>query len=121
LPFMQLTGKGTVDLAAATIDYRMSARVLEKPEFVQDTTAEELEEFTEAVIPLRVTGPLDAPSIRPDIEKMFKDRVEEEIKQQLLDKLLGGREKKTAEDDSEEDEEDIEDRLKKSLRDLLKF
>jgi AsmA protein len=53
LPFMRLTGKGSVDFAAAEIDYRLSARILESPEFAQDATAEELEEFTEAVIPLR--------------------------------------------------------------------
>ncbi len=35
LPFMQLTGSGSVDLAAAKIDYRMTARILERPEFAQ--------------------------------------------------------------------------------------
>ena len=123
LPFMRLTGNGTVDFAAATIDYRMNARVLEKPEFAQDATTEELEEFTEAVIPLRITGPLTAPSIKPDIEAMFKKRIKEEIKNQLLDKLLGGRDKETTGDDADEpqEEKDIEEKLKDSLRDLFKL
>jgi AsmA protein len=93
MPFMQLTGKGKVDFAAAELDYRMTARILEKPEFVEGATEAELEEFTEAEIPLRVTGSLLDPSIAPDIEEMLKEevreKVEEEIKDKLLKKLLG--------------------------------
>jgi AsmA protein len=93
LPFMRLTGNGTVDFPTAEIDYRMTARILESPEFVEAASEEELEEFTEAVIPLRITGSLAGPSIAPDIEEMLKeevrDKVEEEIKDQLK-KLLGG-------------------------------
>ncbi len=93
LPFMQLTGKGSVDFAAAEVDYRMTARILENPEFAADATAEELDEFTEAKIPLRITGSLADPTIAPDIEEMLKEevkeRVEEEIKDKLLKKLFG--------------------------------
>ncbi|MCH8058934.1 MAG: AsmA family protein [Proteobacteria bacterium] len=123
LPFMQLTGQGTVDFAAATIDYRMSARVLEKPEFVQDATVEELDEFSGAVIPLRITGSLSAPSIRPDIEAMLKQRVKEDIKNRLIDKLFGSRDKETTGNDVKEPqkEKDIEEQLKDSLRDLFKL
>ena len=87
LPFMQLTGKGSVDLAAAEMDYRLSARVLKKPEFAGGMTAEELEDFTEAVIPLRIDGPLADPSIQPDIEEMLKDELEEKVRDKLEDKL----------------------------------
>jgi len=93
LPFMQLTGKGSVDFAAAEVDYRMTARILDNPEFVADVSPEELEEFTEAEIPLRITGPLADPSIAPDIEEMLKKevkkKVEDEIKDKLLKKLFG--------------------------------
>jgi len=93
LPFMQLTGKGSVDFAAAEVDYRMTARILENPEFAAEATAEELDEFTEAKIPLRITGSLADPTIAPDIEEMLKEevreKVEEEIKDKLLKKLFG--------------------------------
>ena len=87
LPHMQITGSGTVDLAAATVNYGMTARVLERPELLQGATAEELDAFTEAVIPMKITGPLASPSVRPDVEKLLRQRVEDEIKDKLEDKL----------------------------------
>ena len=89
LPFMQLTGKGQVNIPAGTLNYAMDARILERPEFLQDATPEELDEFTEAVIPLKITGPIASPSVKPDLEKLLKKRVEDEIKDQLKDKLKG--------------------------------
>ncbi len=89
LPFMQLTGGGEIDFAAATIDYRMTARVLERPEFATGATEEELEEFTEAVIPIKVTGSLLDPSIAPDIGKMIRDEAEKEVRDALMDAIFG--------------------------------
>jgi len=89
LPFMQLTGNGQVDFAAGEVDYRMTARILELPEFVEGATEAELEEFTEAVIPLRISGSLLDPSIAPDFEELLKEKVEEELKDLLRKKLFG--------------------------------
>ena len=89
LPFMRLTGKGSVDFAEARVDYRLTARVLERPEFAEGATEEELKEFTEAVIPLKISGPLADPSIKPDVEAMLK----KEAKKKLLERLLGGDDK----------------------------
>lgn len=88
LPFMQLTGRGSVDFAAAEVDYRMTARIFENPEFAADATAEELDEFTEAKIPLRITGSLADPTIAPDIEEMLKEEVKEKVEEEIKDKLL---------------------------------
>ncbi len=92
LPFMRLTGKGEVDFAAGKVDYGLVARILEKPELAGTLTPEELEDFTEAEIPLRISGSLAAPSIAPDVEEMLKEevkkKVEEELKERLLDKLF---------------------------------
>jgi AsmA protein len=130
LPFMQLTGNGTVDLAAGEVDYSMQARVLEQPEFVDQATAAELEDFTEAVIPLRITGPLADPSIQPDVEAMLRAEVEqavekevEKLTKKLLGDLLGGSSTPAAgepgeegadpAEPEEEPEDDLEDALKK--------
>jgi len=87
LPFMQLTGAGSVDIPAATVDYHLRARVLKKPEALEDATEAELTDFTKAVIPLRITGPIAKPNVKPDVEELLKKRVEEEIKERLEDKL----------------------------------
>ena len=87
LPFMQLTGRGQIDLVAATVDYSLVARVLDRPEFLLDATDEELNEFTQAEIPLKISGSLASPSVKPDLEKLLRKRVEDEIKDKLKDKL----------------------------------
>jgi AsmA protein len=89
LPFMQLTGGGLVDIPAGTVDYSLSARILERPEFLHDASPEELDEYTEAVIPLKIEGPLTSPSVSPDLEKLLRKRVEDELKDKLKDKLKG--------------------------------
>lgn len=129
LPFMRLTGSGNVDLPAATVNYNLTARVLERPDTLQGVTEEELADFTEAVIPLKITGPLSSPSVKPDIEKLLRKKVEAEVKDRLLDKLLGGKKEAPpaegetqAEGEAEEpaEEQDVEEQIKDKLKDLLK-
>lgn len=132
LPFMQMSGRGTVDLAAATVNYDLTARVLERPESLQNVTEAELKDFTKAVIPLKITGPLSSPSVKPDVEKLLRKRVEDEIKGRLLGDLLGGKKQTppaegepVAEPPAEGEpkeapaEESVEDQLKDKLKDLL--
>lgn len=87
LPFMRLTGGGQVDLVAATIDYNLIARVLDRPGLLQNATQEELNEFTQAEIPLRISGPLTSPSVKPDLEKLLRKRIEDKIKDKLKERL----------------------------------
>ena len=88
LPFMQLTGNGDVNLPEATIDYRLSARIFREPEVLEEATPEEIDDFTKTVIPLRITGAIASPSVKPDVEAMLRERAREEIKEKLEDKLL---------------------------------
>jgi AsmA protein len=129
LPFLRVTGNGTVDLAAAEADYSISARVLGQPEFVDGSSAAELGDFTEAVIPLRITGPLADPSIQPDIEEMLRaeakraiEKETDKLKDRLLGEILGGGDEtpgdEAGEDQAQPEEEkapedDLEDALKK--------
>ena len=87
LPFMQLNGRGSVDLPAATLDYSLSGRVFEKPEFMEDVSPEELEDLTKAMIPLRITGQLASPKVSVDLEELLKERVREEVEDKLKDAL----------------------------------
>ena len=119
LPFMQLTGKGKVDFVAAEVDYRLTARVLDRPEFAQSATADELKDFTEAVIPLKITGPLADPSITPDIAEMLKKEAKKEIKRRLLDELIGGDDEAEGEVTGEEPKKKDRDKLKDALKDIF--
>lgn len=111
LPFMQLSGQGAVNLVDATLDYNAKVVVFERPDFA-NATEEELAEFAEAEIPLKITGSLSAPTIRPAIDDMLKQRLKEEVSKQALDKLLG--------DDAPAEGQDVEDALKDKLKDLFK-
>jgi len=126
LPFMQLTGRGTVDFPTATVDYSLSGRLLEKPEFATAATPEELEDMTEAVIPFKITGPLAAPSFKIDFGALVRERAKEEIKERVLDRLLGGsssdeetQEGAEGEETEPEPEPDPEEEIKDKLKDLL--
>jgi AsmA protein len=100
LPFMQLTGSGTVNLPTTKVDYRLAARFLDKPEFASNATPAELDDFTKAEIPVRITGTLTEPKIAPDIEGYLEQevqkrieeevqkKVEDEIKDKVLDRLF---------------------------------
>lgn len=121
LPFLRLSGAGIVDLGTNEIDYALEVRVLDRPEFMAGATEAELADFTETVVPLKITGPLGAPSVRPDIEGIFRARVEEAIEEQkedlkneLLNRLLGGGDPEEG-DPEEEVEEDPEEKLKNDL------
>jgi len=126
LPFLQLTGSGIVDLPAAQINYSVQARVLERPEFAATVSAEELADFTAASIPLKITGPLSAPNIQPDIEALLRQQVDkaiedkkEEMKNRLFERLLKG-DADPADEEAADEEESLEEQLKKKLlKDLI--
>jgi AsmA protein len=119
LPFLRMTGNGTVDLAAATLDYSMQARVIDQPEFAGDVSAEELSDYTKAVIPLKISGPLASPSIKPDVNALLRKEIEKKGSE-LLDKLLGG-EKKPAEGEAPVEEEPSEEKSpEEQVKDKLK-
>ena len=87
LPFTQLNGHGSINIPAVTLDYSLSARVFDRPEYMQDVTADELYDLTKAAIPLRITGDLASPKIGIDFEELLQDRVREELEKKVLDKL----------------------------------
>lgn len=87
LPFMQLTGSGDVNIPDGTVDYSLKARVFAKPEALEKATPEEIEDLTKTVIPLKISGSLSDPKVRPDVEGLLRQRVEEEIEDAVKDKL----------------------------------
>lgn len=122
LPFLQLSGAGIVDIGTSEVNYAMEVRVFDRPEFMSGATAEELADFTETVVPLKITGTLDSLSVKPDIEGIFRAQVEEAIEEkasELLNRLLGPPEP-PEEGGAEVEGEAEEDPQEKLKRDLLK-
>ena len=136
LPFLQLNGGGMVDLNTTGIDYQLQVRVLDKPEFMAGATQQEIDDFTETVVPLKITGTLASPNVRPDIEGIFRAQVEDaleekkqELEDRLMQRLLGTEEPAVEEgepgevgevppgegEQPAEEEADLEEELKKKL------
>ena len=115
LPFMRLNGSGTVNLVSKEVDYALSARVLDRPELAGQASEAELSDLTKATIPLRVTGSVTEPEIGVDMEGLVKSRVQDELRDRLLERLGGDEEAA----EGEEQDKDVEDLLKDRLRDLL--
>jgi AsmA protein len=95
MQYLKVTGKGSVDVPASTLDYHLTATVLKIPREGAEADAQDL---VDAQIPVRVTGSLSDPKVRPDLEGYLKnqakqrveqerDKVEQKVKDKLGDKL----------------------------------
>ena len=91
-PLLQATGKGSFNLAEESIDY-----VLE-PVLTGDSGVKGLDKLSGAAIPIRLSGNLYEPDYKVDVAGAIlssqKDVIEEK-KNELLNKLLGGKKKKS--------------------------
>jgi AsmA protein len=97
MQYLKVTGQGTVDIPNSALDYRLVATVLKIPrESAADAPEEDL---VDAQIPVKVTGALTDPKVRPDIEGYLKGQV-----QQKLDK----------------EKDKLEDKLKDKLKDIFR-
>ena len=117
LPFLELSGGGEVDLTTTEIDYSLEVNVVERSDLLAGDWADVLADFQDTVVPVKITGSLESPEIRPDIEQIFRARVEEsveETKEKLRDRVL----KQLLGDGEEED--GGEESVKKLGKDLLK-
>jgi len=104
LPFLSLAGRGRIDLSAGELDYRLQATVIR--EAVDEATGE-TSELAGMSVPLRLTGPIDSPSVRVDIEGLLRERATEEALRRL------GIEQGDAESAEEELKQRALERLKK--------
>ncbi len=100
MQYLKVSGQGTVDIPASTLDYHLVATVLKIPR--ESALGTEMEEMVDARIPVNVTGPLTDPKVRPDVEGYLKGKVTERI-----------------EKEKEKIEEKIRDKLGDKLKDLF--
>jgi AsmA protein len=96
MQYLTVTGQGTVDIPKSVLDYKLVATVLKIPREGAEPAQEQ--DLVDAQIPVKVTGALTDPTIRPDIEGYLKgkvkqefdkekDKIEEKVKDKLGDKL----------------------------------
>ncbi|MGD9843488.1 MAG: AsmA family protein, partial [Steroidobacteraceae bacterium] len=87
LQYMKVTGQGTVSLVSDAIDYRLNTTVMKIP--AEDKLAEQSADLSGLAIPVRITGSLNDPKVRPDVAGLVKEqakqRIEEE-KEKIIDK-----------------------------------
>ena len=82
---LRVSGQGTANLVTEAIDYQLKAAVLK-----QATGAASAGGATLADIPLAITGSISSPKVRPDLEGLARQRVQQELnkhKDQLQQKL----------------------------------
>ena len=95
---MKVTGKGSADLVGSQLDWRLDVAILKAAE--GRDLAPDMADAVGFVVPVRISGPLADPSIRPDLGAMAKaalqqkvdekkKELEDKLKDQLGDKLKG--------------------------------
>lgn len=76
-PVLKVTGQGSTNLAAKTLDFALLADTLR---MAGDTPIQ---------IPVKVTGNIADPTVRPDVEALAKSQLRQKLKDVLQDKLKG--------------------------------
>jgi AsmA protein len=92
-PLLRISGAGNVDIGANAIDYLAKASVVASSSGQGGKDVADLNGIT---VPVKISGPLDAPQIVPDLRaaassvvKQQAGKVEDKLKDQLKDKLKG--------------------------------
>lgn len=98
MQYLRIKGQGKINLPQNALDYGLIAQVLRIPQEGADAT--QMKDLVDAEIPVRVSGMLSDPKVRPDLEGYIKGqakqrideekkKVEEKVRNKLQDKLKG--------------------------------
>jgi AsmA protein len=89
-PLLRLAGSGDIDIGANSVDYVLKASVVASS---GGQGGKELAELRGVTVPVKITGPLDAPRFRADLGAAagdaVKQRAEEKLKERVQDRLKG--------------------------------
>jgi AsmA protein len=99
MPFMTVSGRGTVNLLSDALDFDLVARMVDGPTLQSDPA---LVGLAGRELPLRVGGTLTEPSVRPDFGAVLRSRAEDEVRERV-----------------EEEREEVRERLQDRLRGLF--
>jgi AsmA protein len=84
LPFMRLSGNGSINLLESSLDYDLLARVVETPVFAD---GDDLDSLRGLVLPIQIKGGIDAPQVSVDIGELAKSAAENKLKERLRKKF----------------------------------
>jgi AsmA protein len=104
-PLLRAVGKGNVDLAKGTIDYRIEPKFVAALEGKGDTKA-----GSGLTVPVVISGTLSDPQFRPDLSGIVKDETLQEEASKLLKDIIKKKEKR----------KDVEKKALELLEDLIK-
>ncbi len=98
MPRMRARGQGSFSFVDTSVNYALDADVLESKAADLDPSIEvNLDELVGATIPIKISGDLSEPNIRPDVGGFLKTKLEQELKNkaraEIEDKLkdkIGG-------------------------------
>ena len=89
-PLLRLAGSGDIDIGGNSIDYLVKASVVTSS---GGQGGKDLAELRGVTVPVKITGPLDAPRYRADLGAAagdaVKQRAEEKLKERVQDRLKG--------------------------------
>ena len=92
-PLLRVGGEGAIDLGQDTINYLVKASVVGTSKGQGGRDVSDLKGIT---VPVRVTGPLAAPSYKLDFGAMATDMAKQQVEKAVTERLLGGGTKKDA-------------------------
>jgi AsmA protein len=85
MQYLKVTGQGAIDLPKNSLDYRLVAAVLKIPR--EGADAAQMQDMVDAQIPVKVSGALTDPKVRPDLEGYLKGEVKKKVEEKIKDKL----------------------------------
>jgi AsmA protein len=85
MQYLKVTGQGAIDLPKNSLDYRLVAAVLKIPR--EGADAAQMQDLVDAQIPVKVSGALTDPKVRPDLEGYLKGEVKKKVEEKIKDKL----------------------------------
>jgi AsmA protein len=84
--YLRVTGVGSSNLVTKAIDYHIVATILKAPPAAQGS---ELSQLTLADIPVEISGTMNDPKVRPDLQGILKSKLKQKLQDTLKDKLHG--------------------------------
>ena len=82
MPYSNITGSGTINFSSMAIDYSIQAIFDDELKSALKMTNDEFLDFSEKPLPIRVTNQSGALELRPDIENIFRNDVEDTLNKQ---------------------------------------